>query len=153
MSVSLCLYERCSRILLWLEGGCRDTSYRSSETPRQEVNWAEAELCRAQTTDDTDTDTDTDTDRGATPVTQHSMGKFNVTFLQEYPNCVLVFPILEKSCSVVRFVKADNNSDTHSSLQTCKSFRYSLSALCAVTIHILLLVLMDQSESITSQLT
>ncbi len=45
--------------------------YSSSEMPCQEVNEAEAEFCRAQTTDDTDTD------RGATPLTQHSMGKFN----------------------------------------------------------------------------
>lgn len=51
-------------------------SYSSSEVPRQEVNEAEAELCTAQTTDDTDRDRD----RGETPLTQHSMGEFNLTF-------------------------------------------------------------------------
>lgn len=78
MSACLCLCERCSQFLLWLKGGCHDTSYSSSEAPRQEVNWAESEFCRAQTTDDTDAD------RGATQLTQHSMGKFNQTFLKTF---------------------------------------------------------------------
>lgn len=54
------------------------TLYTAALKRRQEVNWAEVELCRAQTTDDTDTD------KGATQLTQQSMGKFNQTFLTFY---------------------------------------------------------------------
>lgn len=42
--------------------------------PRQEVNWAEAELCRAQSTHDTYTD------RGDRQLTQLSMGEFILKF-------------------------------------------------------------------------